>query len=1104
MLFRRSSRLSAALLPCATLAALASTLLAAPTARAQVSITTLDSAVTESFDGMGSSTAATLPQGFKIFNLAAGANQNDWNTGNSATTAAAGSTGTNPTAGGSYNWASGATASSTERALGYLTSSNANWQGTRSIAYAFKNDTGTTITALDITFDYEKYRSGTRAFGWTFFHGSDPAPATAATDGDHSYPTDVNNTTLLDPPDSVSKLVELTELSIEDGSTYYLRWTLTGVGGTSNAQGLGIDNFSITALGAGPVLPTLSIASTATVAENAGSLTIDVALSAAAAADVTFDIATSDGSATAGADYTATSMTPATIAAGSTSYQFIVPILDDALVEGDEDFSITVSNVSANATLAGAGSIVTIQDDDTPVIPVVSIVASASASEGDSGTTPIGFAVTIAPAPTSPVTLTATASIETGNTADANDLVLTSIPLEFTVGGPTTLNATFQIHGDTALEPDETFTVTLSGISANATLGGSISIGTILNDDILSIAAIQGNGALSPYVGAAVVTEGVVTAKASAGFWIQDDSCTTPITASCGVYVYGTASAALVSVGNTVRVSGTVVEFVPPADPASLPLTEISFPTVTVLGTGTLPAPVDLSAVEYLPIPGPTPGGALDQLERLEGMRVAIPDFTVTVPTNNGEYASTSSSGTFFGVVSGTPRPRREAGIDIHNTLPSGNTAANVPRWDFNSELIRVKSNFLTGGTVLDLRGGTRLENLVGVLDYSFRRFTLLPDPSAYPTVAFVPEGDGVTPPTPGEFTIATYNVYNLVYGTTTAYTRQSAKIASAVRQFLHLPDIIGLAEIGNQQTAADLAAKINADVVAHGGTDPGYVGLVLNVGPYNQEVGVLYKAGDVIPGTPRVALVDSTQIGTTATLLCPDNSNTGDTLMDRPPLVARFVVSAENGNSVPVTVIVNHLKALTGADSEAAPDPGFECFATDGARNRAKRQQGAELLASYIQSRQVADASERLVVIGDLNAYEFNDGLVDVVGTIIGLPAVNDETVQPNDGTALVNPPLLTLVSTVQPPDSAYSYIYGSNAQILDHIIVNQAAFEATAGLRLEYAHINADYRKAADANDASHALRNSDHDPGVAYFRIDGFGLPDAIFKDGFENTD
>ena len=116
--------------------------------------------------------------------------------------------------------------------------------------YAFTNNTGITITSLDVAWNYEKYRSGSRAFDWTFFHGSTSTASTAATSGDQAYAADANNTVIYNPPTSIAKSFSITGLSISNGSTYYLRWTYTGVGGNTNAQGLGVDDFSITANGA--------------------------------------------------------------------------------------------------------------------------------------------------------------------------------------------------------------------------------------------------------------------------------------------------------------------------------------------------------------------------------------------------------------------------------------------------------------------------------------------------------------------------------------------------------------------------------------------------------------------------------------------------------------------------------------------------------------------------------------------------------------------------------------------------------------------------------------------------------------------------------------
>ena len=73
-------------------------------------------------------------------------------------------------------------------------------------------------------------------------------------------------------------------------------------------------------------------------------------------------------------------------------------------------------------------------------------------------------------------------------------------------------------------------------------------------------------------------------------------------------------------------------------------------------------------------------------------------------------------------------------------------------------------------------------------------------------------------------------------------------------------------------------------------------------------------------------------------------------------------------GAPFPVTVIVNHLRSLNGVD-----DP------VDGNRVRTKRRAQAEFLANLIQARQTADPDEHIVSIGDYNAFQFNDGYVDV-----------------------------------------------------------------------------------------------------------------------------
>ncbi len=77
---------------------------------------------------------------------------------------------------------------------------------------------------------------------------------------------------------------------------------------------------------------------------------------------VTVDYATADGTATAGEDYTATSGT-LTFAAGETGKTVSVPILDDALDEGEETFTLRLSNAQG-ARIADGEAVGTIKNSD--------------------------------------------------------------------------------------------------------------------------------------------------------------------------------------------------------------------------------------------------------------------------------------------------------------------------------------------------------------------------------------------------------------------------------------------------------------------------------------------------------------------------------------------------------------------------------------------------------------------------------------------------------------------------------------------------------------------------------------------------------------------
>lgn len=588
----------------------------------------------------------------------------------------------------------------------------------------------------------------------------------------------------------------------------------------------------------------------------------------------------------------------------------------------------------------------------------------------------------------------------------------------------------------------------------------------------VAIHAIQGSGDVSPLVGSSVTTRGVVTALKSNGFFLQepDASADSDPGTSEGIFVF-TSSAPSATVGDLASVTGTVQEFVPPSDPASAPMTEISTPAVQVISTGNpLPNPIVLTTADS------------GNLERFEGMRVTA-TLDVAGPTSgsvNETNATSTSNGVFYGVIHGVARPFREPGINISDTVPSP-APPNVPRFDENFERIRVDSDSAGSTpprTALNVSFGESV-TMTGPIEFAYRVYNIVPDAGAS-TVTGAPASRAASGAASDEFTLATANLerfYNDVNDpdlsagnqpvlTAAAFGSRLKKASLAVRNYLGAPDILALEEIENLAALTSLANAINGDAVAAGQPDPKYVPYLVegnDVGGI--DVGFLTRSAAVAGGLPRVEVVSVAQQNKNETYIDP-NSGQPAILNDRPPLVLRAVVHFAGGTSFPVTVIGNHLRSLSGVE--------------DDARVRAKRAAQAESLALLVE--QLQSAGERVVVAGDFNAFEFNDGYVDVIGTIKGTPAPADQVVRSSND--LVNPDLIDLDQLV-PANERYSYNFDGNAQALDHILVTQSLKAALGGIRFDHARINSDLPETF-RNDPATPFRISDHDPTIAYFAL------------------
>ena len=99
-----------------------------------------------------------------------------------------------------------------------------------------------------LSWNYEKYRSGTRQWDWTTeFSTNGGTSYTAVATGAQTYVADVNNTTVSNPPTQISKTVTLSSLSLSNGASLDFEWVLTGLSASTNGQGLGIDDFALSA-----------------------------------------------------------------------------------------------------------------------------------------------------------------------------------------------------------------------------------------------------------------------------------------------------------------------------------------------------------------------------------------------------------------------------------------------------------------------------------------------------------------------------------------------------------------------------------------------------------------------------------------------------------------------------------------------------------------------------------------------------------------------------------------------------------------------------------------------------------------------------------------
>ncbi len=581
--------------------------------------------------------------------------------------------------------------------------------------------------------------------------------------------------------------------------------------------------------------------------------------------------------------------------------------------------------------------------------------------------------------------------------------------------------------------------------------------------DTTPISIVQGKGHISELVDRTVTTEGVVTAVAPDGFYLQDPVGDGDDATSDAVWV-APRTPPTVAQGDHLRVRGTVGEFVPGGEStANLTTTEITeplaievrsrgarVPNPIVLGRGGRRPPSELVIdPNELPInlrnqreaPGnrfnPDTDG-IDFYESLEGMLVTIPNPVAVSPT---QTLSSTSSELFTLADGGADQPREARTPRGGIYLRSGSDNLG----DQNPERIQIQlGRGVFPGPVPAIAVGDRLSDVTGVVSYGYgnfevralKRFSVTLGSSAPDTTRLVGSTNRVT--------VATYNVYNLSAQSSDAVQREA--LARQIVHNLRRPDVLALQEI------QDNSGEIDDGITDATGTLQALADAVIDAGgpryaffdfpPANGRPGGAPGANirNAFLYNPRRLRLIQIRSLTGAILAAAGIPGAGAFRSSRDPLAATFEFAGRR-----FTLINNHLTSRFGST------PTFGAVQPFIQAGEAGRAAQARVLHDYVASTLQKDPGAGVVVLGDMNTFQSSD---ELSLTLPGRPAI-----------------LFNLLDRSR-ESGRYTYNYEGNSQALDHIFVTGSLLK---GAELDIVHLNVDFP-------AVNGAIASDHDPVVA----------------------
>ena len=274
------------------------------------------------------------------------------------------------------------------------------------------------------------------------------------------------------------------------------------------------------------------------------SATFTVQLAEASGQTVMVTYATANGTALAGTDYLPESGT-ITFQPGKTTQTITVPILGATVPEPIETFTVNLSNPVNSTIMTGQGTGTIINTVAAPGLAIDSVATVLPTS----GMGSLVFQVTLSSASALPVTVnfsTANITALAGIDYTPENGTLTFAP------GQTVQSITIPILPSTALGPDKTFAVNLSGAS-NATVTTAQGIGTIQNNNLVRDLTVNDIRVATPAAGTTGTAEFTVTLSASSPVAVTVQFATADMTALAGIDYVATAGQLMFAPGQTTQ-----------------------------------------------------------------------------------------------------------------------------------------------------------------------------------------------------------------------------------------------------------------------------------------------------------------------------------------------------------------------------------------------------------------------------------------------------------------------------------------------------------------------------------------------------------------------